>query len=408
MRRFFIPGLAAAVALPAFADFSYYDDVLPGGRAAQMGGAYSALADDPSALHYNPAGLVGVKGSASDSTTTFLTQQTRVKNVLGSSETSFSSRGVSPFIGVAKRLDPDTVGALSVFTPVIMGRDQSFYLGREASDSLRDLDTALKVDGSLMMFSAGFGRRLGMQSSLGVTVSALRLAQATVSSAMFHETRPNGTEGETSRWHRSSFEAYGTDVECGWRQALSPKTTLGAMVGTEHFVFLQYKTESSALLTNAAAPAERTHDKDHGISRGGAFQPKVRIGLAHEAAPDTTVALDLAYYGQRTFTSKEYMVAVVNAHAGIEHRDGDRSARLGIFTNRTGDKQVTLDDESTTRHIDLWGVSAGLGKLRDKSSYGIGLNYQRGDGRMRPLEGGPLVRNARTDAYSFVVTIADR
>lgn len=57
------PSLAIAVlistlALEARADDTHYHDYPIGGRAVGLGGAFVALADDPSGLYYNPAGIV--------------------------------------------------------------------------------------------------------------------------------------------------------------------------------------------------------------------------------------------------------------------------------------------------------------------------------------------------------------
>ena len=51
--------LSALVALPStvLADQYHYGNLLVGGKAIGYGGAYVAIADDLSAMHYNPAGL---------------------------------------------------------------------------------------------------------------------------------------------------------------------------------------------------------------------------------------------------------------------------------------------------------------------------------------------------------------
>lgn len=67
MRRPTVPlraGLLVAAALccpgEAHADDLRYGDLPLGGRAVGLGGAFTALANDPSGMHYNPAGLVDI------------------------------------------------------------------------------------------------------------------------------------------------------------------------------------------------------------------------------------------------------------------------------------------------------------------------------------------------------------
>jgi len=53
--------IATAILLSSFslwADGEHYKNSLIGGRAATMGGAYSAISDDASGSYYNPPGLV--------------------------------------------------------------------------------------------------------------------------------------------------------------------------------------------------------------------------------------------------------------------------------------------------------------------------------------------------------------
>ena len=49
---------ALAIAAPASADDAQYTPFPIGARAVGLGGAFTALSDDPSGMHYNPAGLV--------------------------------------------------------------------------------------------------------------------------------------------------------------------------------------------------------------------------------------------------------------------------------------------------------------------------------------------------------------
>ena len=41
-----------------FADEYHYQDLIVGERAAGLGGAYISIADDPSGIYHNPAGII--------------------------------------------------------------------------------------------------------------------------------------------------------------------------------------------------------------------------------------------------------------------------------------------------------------------------------------------------------------
>lgn len=70
----------------AYADSNHYVNMLVGDRDAGMAGAYTAVADDPSGLYYNPAGVVYAPGSSlSGSMNSYQQSSITYKNVLGGS-----------------------------------------------------------------------------------------------------------------------------------------------------------------------------------------------------------------------------------------------------------------------------------------------------------------------------------
>jgi len=61
--KYFSGLLICLLAQPVSAAFSNYNSILIGDQAAGMGGAYTAMTDDASALaYYNPAGLAYLQG----------------------------------------------------------------------------------------------------------------------------------------------------------------------------------------------------------------------------------------------------------------------------------------------------------------------------------------------------------
>ena len=67
-----------------YADEYHYNSLLIGDRASGLGGAYVAIADDPSGLYYNPAGTVYTASSnLSASMNAYNITNTKYKEVLG-------------------------------------------------------------------------------------------------------------------------------------------------------------------------------------------------------------------------------------------------------------------------------------------------------------------------------------
>ena len=87
----------------AIADQYHYGNLLVGGKAIGFGGAYVAVADDQSAMHYNAAGLAFQRNAKSASVNTQAFEDTRFKNVYtdGSDFTRTSFSVVPGFLGIS-------------------------------------------------------------------------------------------------------------------------------------------------------------------------------------------------------------------------------------------------------------------------------------------------------------------
>ena len=93
----------------AQADPYHYNNMLIGERATGLGGAYSAIADDPSGLYYNPAGIVYSLGSKlSGSMNAFYQVKKRYEKALGNNDWERNCATLLPnFFGV---IQPMSVG----------------------------------------------------------------------------------------------------------------------------------------------------------------------------------------------------------------------------------------------------------------------------------------------------------
>ena len=119
----------ALFALPStvVADQYHYGNLLVGGKAIGYGGAYVALADDQSAMHYNPAGLSFQANAKSASVNTLAFEDTEFKNVYtdGSdfARTSFSV--VPGFLGISTSSGRWSYGSYFTVTDYSQERNDS-------------------------------------------------------------------------------------------------------------------------------------------------------------------------------------------------------------------------------------------------------------------------------------------
>lgn len=412
----------------AQADGAYYNDVLPGGRAAQMGGAFTSIADDPAGLFYNPGGLAFGKNSASDSTTTFLNQKTLVKEVLGESA-ELTSRGIASFIGFLKKIDSDWTGAVAIFMPVAASRDQSYYFPGNPDLPIWNAASMVKWEQNLTYISGGVSKRLSSTTGVGFSLSLLRMTESTVSGSMSRR-RADSSLGsdafvDSSTAFRRDFTAYGVEPGLGYQcrgiNYISGEFSFGMMIAAENFfdTVSHVKTLSADTFVHAdntpmtknetPQPFTRNDTSSDDHDSGRRWQPKARLGASFTPnAYPVVLAADFAYWGYQTFAGDYEAQPLANFHMGAEWQNSGLSYRLGIYSNKSSEKVVLEDDPNTYRHIDLWGLSIGASYPHGTSSYSFGLSAQTGSGRIRALDGKGAIQKAQSEAYLLSLTVADQ
>lgn len=90
-----------------------YKNQLVGGRAAMLGGAFTAVADDASAMLYNPAGMVYVQeNSVSGSANAFGVNSQNYEKTVGTEDWKRDSENLTPtFFGLAKKQGKWAIGS---------------------------------------------------------------------------------------------------------------------------------------------------------------------------------------------------------------------------------------------------------------------------------------------------------
>ncbi|MDD4998178.1 MAG: hypothetical protein PHI99_08490, partial [Syntrophales bacterium] len=95
-----------------WADEFHYNNMLIGERAAGMGGAFTALADDTSGMYYNPAGIVHAEEkSLSASVNAYYSLSKKYSGVIAGSDLKRNYSAIVPnFFGVQQPIGPVSLG----------------------------------------------------------------------------------------------------------------------------------------------------------------------------------------------------------------------------------------------------------------------------------------------------------
>jgi len=168
-----LSALVFFAATPCFADS--FDDFLPGAKAMAMGSAYSAVADDPNAIFYNPAGTANTPYAQS------ATSVARLNSPIGT-----LSAGALTYVRPFEPINTATIGAAYLTERQDNGGDKDefmFHYSQEVKVPSLLLSRPLKVGanfkfvddtaapGDSSLFGIGFDAGVLARSSFGLNGS---------------------------------------------------------------------------------------------------------------------------------------------------------------------------------------------------------------------------------------------
>lgn len=244
-------GVAAflLVTKAAAADDTHYRGVPIGAHAAGLGGAFTGVADDPSAAYFNPAGLTlrGTVGLAASLTINtwerFDLDRAFAQPEVTAKLTTQAARTVPVFVGAALSFGPTDVYdrkrfavALSVLDPIFSRGGVRLTL---QSDSLASTDSyTYSTDDRATWYGVSFASRINREQSIGASLflSTRRLQHSEVGLALGDGTplpsEPGVLFGASTAANSQSlgFRAFHFILRFGWLYRIKPQVQLGVML----------------------------------------------------------------------------------------------------------------------------------------------------------------------------------
>jgi long-chain fatty acid transport protein len=413
--------LVAALALGparAPADAYRYNDVVVGERAAGMGGAFTALADDGSAPYYNPAGLALLEEShVSISGSGWQIRRETVKGYLGGSGIDqlsnsiipSASGGVSPFWGGR--------AALAIVVPEFEDYAVDWVPGPEQLGSgLKQAHIVRQKKNHTYLVGLAYGTKVADNFSLGGT-------------AFFHY--------RSSLVHREDWYLASAPDAQGWtgRQVVSDISQevtalrlFGGMLwhprgpeGNLH-LGLSIRFNASASVTTASRAVEfRTQDPAGvaGFERvaddckvtGGcvptsddAIPSAIAAGVAWSPFDWATVSADATYFSSVVVNGLVSRKAVLNWAAGGEARLRESwTLRAGAFSNYSSAPDLSGGNALQPDRVNEHGVSAAVGWGDGPTTTTCGIRFSAGAGRTTAVT--PAGETVQRDVDAYQVTL---
>ena len=434
----------AAAATPGRADEGRFQDFAAGARAAALGGAFGALADDASGVFYNPAGLVDVRTARVNVSTSLYGLELVGTNPI---ESDLLRRGVTPadliFVpsstgyaqGVGDTLPSGAYGdAIGVATMV---PDYTSRFAEEVPKNASGTRYRTALEDRRLLAGAAWAHRLGPWLRVGVAAQySLRTLDDEESLASGDLGVPGAFIDASTRLRASNHALRAVGGAKLW---LGPRTTFGLTLATPAVSVYRDVTFEQIASSSSGYAADRL------VSSGFELQSdlpgELRVAFAFTEPAGYTLALDVTGHLGTSYDviSPALLGTVAVARVPVPlHVDrgpvanvavgadvllsDDLSLAVGAFTNFTGAPALVLDGKgalsaksSRLSSVSLFGGSLSLGFHGEFSVTRVGFTGSTGYGDVvepaapdaRFLDGGPplrAVQATQTFLYLFVAT----
>lgn len=419
--------MALATCVSARADDGRFQDYAVGGRAMGLGGAFTALADDPSGVFYNPAGTVDVKRTRLSISTSLYGLEFNGRSLTDPSvilrrfERGFDATDfiiVPSSTGVVMGLGPPLPGgshrhALSFGT--LVPRYSSSFLETEIVDPRTRVHTrqvSSLLDRTLHA-GVGYAFRAGPWLRIGAS------AQYVLRTLVAEESLVAYDDDDRSRFLIADTTLrkadHGGRLSLGVKLKPGPRLSLGLALATPSLDVWEsvrfVSTESVSDPANGVDPSFDTVDhRREGLTLASHLPLTVRAGIAFVEPASYTVSFDLIGYAPSSYwlvppdviaevgprierVPLPYEVVrgpMANAALGVEKLLTDQlSISVGGFTNFSAAPLLDTDDDGVLRtgstrlsNVQMLGGSLALGFHGQHSLSRLGVTGSAGFGKV--------------------------
>jgi long-chain fatty acid transport protein len=389
----------------AAADEFHYNNFLIGDRAAGMGGAYTAISDDPSGLYYNPAGIMYSTGrNLSASLNAYYNMTKKYNGVIGGQGWDRKSSSLLPnFFGIIQPLGKFKFGfSYAVPDSIKEDQDQIFYgsfatgLGSPATQYIINFNN----EDNTYLFGPSLAMEIAKNLSAGLTLYIYhRSAQSILNQ---HILLSSGAY----EWSNQYIEK----VERGYKPILGfmytpvEKVSVGISIGRT-FVYGS-SVDSQVIFKDANAGTVNdftlTLVND---SESRDYPWDLRLGVAYFPSSSLVLSGDVNYYTKVSDPVRGDRVAVMNVALGAEYfLNKSWAVRGGLFSNMANTPDVEAGRFNQDEKIDLYGLSLSISNFTRNTSITFGGNLSMGSGDAQILANTASIQSV--DSTSWMIFLS--
>jgi len=399
------------------AETFHYRNMIPGERAAGMGGAFSAISDDPSGVLHNPAGLVYGQGDyLSLSVNAYQFGSINYQNVFSDQDYSLSTSALVPvFFGFTQQLGPGKLG-FGVFVTEMQIFDQNDRVDQISSNTNELFAINRQLSKENIQYLAGPSYSLMVSQSLSVGLTLFGgFGKEKVLDMQTAEFAPEGIGKyliQNTYYKKQNFTVQpklGVIFSPASSLSLSATVSKGFYItGSGEYRVLTTKGDDSGTPTPPAPNGELNHDYLITSSTNLYSQPilpfEFTLGIAYFVDESLLLAADSFFYtSDSDYLGPDQPQLTWNASLGAELYLTERlPIRAGIFTNRTNQRSLQTGRSDQYTHVDLYGFTFGFSLKSDGSALGLTIIHSKGTGEGQILGGSTSIQGVQQDLTSVL------
>jgi long-chain fatty acid transport protein len=407
---------APAARADVFEPMANQRNILPGGRAALLGGAFTAVADDSSASYYNPAGLAFLPESRVEITTSaYRDSSLTYEKAVNEAPFREGSEVIYPsFVGGTTRLgDRLALGYAFLTLDAHNIYQQDKY--EEISDAARGPSTYSRTyqeAGTYIWAGGSAALRLTSTLSLGVSVFYYqRNVEYLTSELILYNNAAVLSLDETFKTLNTGVaavygllwrgDAFSLGVGVRTLKALSDRTTMLS----DRVVADPDDTEVDAE-GRQVARVESSRFAVHYLDEMN--PPTYTLGLAWHPGKVLTLSADaLLHQGVRTRYADQGghdLETTFDYSAGLALRLGPAEILGGFFTNNSMFRRPDPAKMAQPTYVNYVGESAGIGWHLSGVAGLLGVVRQQGAGEAQILAGDAAIQRVTGSVRTYVLS----
>jgi len=397
---FVVPGV--------FADDFHYVNMLVGNRAAGLGGAYTALSDDPAGCYYNPAGIafsphISLSASVNAFSTSTKAYKDALRDVNGNTlDWKQESSSLLPnFFGMVRKFGPGKLG-LSYAVPDSIRRQQKQAFHNIKSylpgNPIETYTININDNDETYLFGPSYAYKLSDSFTVGATLYIYYRDVQVIRTQLL--------QFEQGQNYLISY--YDTKKDWGYKPILgviwepSDKLAIGLsaskvyITSTDHEEQVIFRDTSSGvpyLMDSTIYDFSNTNTiyySSTSDTEKDKFPLATSLGLTYFVSSRLLFSGDIRYYDE--VSDKE---AIFNFSLGTEYYFTDSLAvRAGLFTDKANTPSLSSSEVNQPEHIDIYGASLSFTAFHKRSSITLGMSYGFGEGEAQVVANSTAIQDA--------------